>query len=366
VLFLAIGAMLTMYLRYGGGDAYPDLSTEPLISADELEIVVRYPEPIGNVAVSGDGRVFFTVHPESRPSGWKLIEWQDGEPRAYPDAASQNLFETVLGVVIDRQNRLWTIDHGNHGLGSARLLAFDLDTGEVVHDHRFSRKVAQFGSFLQDLQVDSSGSTVYIADVSFWRRNPAIIVYDVEAHDARRILESHPSVFPQDWLIRTPIRTMAFFGGLVTLKPGIDGIALDKQDEWLYYGAMTHDGLFRVPTAILKDRELDDTERAEHVERVSEKPLSDGLSIDRDGNVYITDVEHGAVAMVDTEGKLTTLVRSPEIRWADALSFGPRRWLYIADSALPDQMLMPRTHIAAKGPYHVFRVRVANQGIPGQ
>jgi hypothetical protein len=33
----------------------------------------------------------------------------------------------------------------------------------------------------------------------------------------------------------------------------------------------------------------------ERVESVGRKPLSDGLSADLAGNVYITDVEHGAV-----------------------------------------------------------------------
>ena len=192
------------------------------------------------------------------------------------------------------------------------------------------------------------------------------VVYDVANRQAHRALESHPSVTAQDWLIRTPTRTMTFFGGLVALKPGVDGIAIDKEDEWLIFGAMAHDRLFRIPTGVLRDPYLNDDLRGRSVELVGKKPLSDGLSMDLDGNIYITDVEHGAVMLKRPKSKLETLVQSDEIRWADALSFGPDRWLYIADSAIPDQLLRSRGHIVSQAPYRIFRVKAEYWGIPGQ
>ena len=50
------------------------------------------------------------------------------------------------------------------------------------------------------------------------------------------------------------------------------------------------------------------------------------------------------------EGELSTLISSRRIRWADALSYGPDGWLYLADSAIPDQVLQPKSHIAAITP----------------
>ena len=61
--------VVILHVRYGGGEPYRDLSTSPLIAETALEEVLAYPEPIGNVAVSQQGRIFFTVHPESRPQG---------------------------------------------------------------------------------------------------------------------------------------------------------------------------------------------------------------------------------------------------------------------------------------------------------
>ncbi len=367
LLGLAVIAAIVMRVRYGGGEPYPDLSTPPLLEAAALEEVLSYPEPVGNVAVNSEGRLFFTVHPESRPQGNKLLEWVDGAAVPFPNGTLQpRLFDTVLGLVVDDQNRLWTIDNGNHGFGSVRLLAFSLDDGSVLHDHTFSEDIAPAGSFLQDLQVTRDGKTVFVADASVWRQKPALIVYDVETGSARRVLESHPSVSPQNYLIRNPLREMKFVGGIVNLKTGVDGIALDARNDWLYFAAINNSELFRIPVRHLTDPALPARELEKEIERFSSKPLSDGLSTDRDGNVYITDVEHGAVFIVGQDRELATLIRSPAIRWADGLSFGPDGWLYISDSAIPELVLRSKDYIRARGPYQIFRVKPGHLGVPGK
>jgi sugar lactone lactonase YvrE len=369
LLFLLVGGLVlaaVLRLRFGGGEPYVDLSTTPLLGEQALEEVLAYPEPIGNVAVSADGRLFFTVHPESKPAGNRLLEWVEGAAVPYPSGTVQpHLFDTVLGIVIDRQNRLWTIDSGNHGFRQARLIAFDLDSGSIVHDYEFGSEIAPAGSFLQDLQVTADGTTVFIADASIWRKSPAIIVYDIGTRSVRRVLESHPAIEAQNYLIRTPERDMRFAAGLVDLKVGVDGIALDTDNRWLYFGAMNNGDLYRVAVGNLLDPVLPARQLENEIERFSVKPLSDGLSADRDGNVYVTDVEHGSVMRVTPERQLETVIRSPRIRWADGLSFGPGGWLYLADSALPAQVLRSKAEISARGPYHVFRFRPGTLGVPG-
>jgi sugar lactone lactonase YvrE len=365
LLILAVILALVARIRYGGGEPYADLTTSPVLGDDVLEQVLEYPEPIGNVAVSRDGRIFFTVHPESRPTGNKLLEFVDGASVPYPSIQQQKvLFDTVLGVAIDRYNRLWTIDHGNHGTRTARLLAINLDNGTVVHDHRLPPDIAPIGSFLQDLQISADGRTIIIADASFWRKKPAIIVYDVESATARRVLESHPAVSAEGYVIRNVEREMSYFGGLVTLRGGIDGIALGP--EWLYFAALSGSELHRVRLRDLRDKKLPESQLAKRVETVSVKPLSDGLSIDIEGNVYVTDVEHRAIFVVGNDRSPQTLLRSDDIRWPDALSFGPDGWLYVADSALSEVILQPQEHIQSQGPYKIFRFKPGTEGTPGQ
>ena len=366
LFFVLLALVLTtmLWVRYGGGEPYPDVGQPAAIAENELEEVLSYPEPIGNVAVSSGGRVFFTVHPESRPQGNKLLQFVDGASVPFPDSQSQrDLFDTVLGLVIDRQNRLWSIDHGNHGMRAARLLAFDLDSGELLHDQTFDQLIAPSGSFLQDLQVTADGRTVIIADASIWRKSPALIVYDVETATARRVLEGHDSVSAEDYVIRNHGNEMKFAGGIVALRGGVDGIAVD--DDWLYFGALSGSSLYRIALSELTNPNATDSQLAALVERYAEKPLSDGLSMDTTGNVYVTDVEHGAVFRIGEDREPNTLIRSARIRWADALSFGPNGWLYVADSALYDVVLQSRDHIKMQGPYKIFRFPAGIEGVPG-
>jgi sugar lactone lactonase YvrE len=124
--------------------------------------------------------------------------------------------------------------------------------------------------------------------------------------------------------------------------------------------------LYRVRLADIADPSVPDSQIAARVERVSEKPLSDGLSIDVNGDIYGTDVEHNAIFTVDENGELRTLISSQEIRWPDALSFGPDGWLYVADSALGDVVLKPKDYIKAQAPYKIYRLQPGVEGTPGQ
>jgi len=363
ILFVVAAAVL--WVRHGGGDPYPDLTNTPQLGGEALEEVLAYAEPIGNVAVSRSGRVFFTVHPESRPRGNKLLEYVNGASVPFPSLRLQKeLFDTPLGIAVDRFDRLWVIDHGNHGTRSARIVAIDLNTGEVIRKQNLDASIAPVGSILQDLQVSADGRSIIIADASFWLKKPALIVYDVETGNARRVLEGHPSVTAENYMIRTADHDMAFLGGMVALRGGVDGIALGT--KWLYYGALNGSSLYRIRLKDLRNEKLPMSQLTRLVERYSDKPLSDGLSTDTAGGVYITDVEHSAIFRAGADGSLSTLIQSPKIRWPDALSFGPDGYLYVADSALPELILKSTEHIQANGPYRVFRFQTGFEGVPGQ
>lgn len=367
VLVLLAGLLLVLHLQFRHAEPYPNLNSAPLLPATALQAAVVSERPIGNAAVSASGRIFYTIHPESQPDYPKLLEWVDGKAVPYPATDQQPaLFSAPLGVAIDQQQRLWVIDPANHGLGRATLVAFDLNHDKTVHRYQFSRAVAPLGSFLQDLQISSDGRWIYIADVGFWPMRPALVVYDSETGRAHRALERHPSVMPQDYLIRTKIRDMRFIAGLVNMKTGVDGIALSLDDSWLYYGAMNHDTLYRIPTSALQDATLDQQRLAAQIEEVGRKPLNDGLSIDTRNGVYLTDVENQSVMYLSRSGALSTVIQSPQIRWSDGLSYGPDGWLYLADSAIPHLILSTPAQIRQQAPYYIWRFPAPTAGRPGQ
>jgi len=363
LLVIGLIAGITLRVRYGGGDNYNDLSTPALLDNARLELSLEYPEPIGSVAVSSGGRIFFTVHPESRPEGNKLLEWVSGAAVPYPSGTIQpHMFDTVLGLTIDRQQRLWTIDHGKSGFGDPRLLAFDVRSGDLVHDYKFRKEIAPIGSFLQNLKVSSDGRYVIIADGSILRKKPALIVYEVATRTARRVLELHASVTAENFVIQNSIRSLSYFGGIINLKGGVNGLAIDAKNEWLYFAALNNGGLYRIEMEHLLNATMPSGDLIEKIERYSDKPLSDGLSVDLDGNIYVADVEHNAITIIGADRQPKTLLKSQEIRWASAIFFGPEGHLYIADSAYPELLLNTKEHIKLQGPFSIFRFDTGHAG----
>jgi sugar lactone lactonase YvrE len=366
-IVIFIGLLVTIGIRHGGGRKFEDRTADPIFQDSALKIVAELDEPPGNIAVSGAGRVFISIHPLSRPAKNKVVELVGGKPVPYPAKDSQqSLYQTVLGLAIDRQNRLWLLDDGMQGIKQPRLLAFDLKTDKLLMQYDFPSEIAGLGSFLNDLQIDPAGRKIYIADTSTLAKSPALIIYDIVDRTARRVLEDHPSVVEQDWLIIAKGRKMMLWWGLFVVKPAVDSIALDRNGQWLYYGPMAHEFMFRIKTEDLNDSSLSSQELGNRVEKFGPKPLSDGLSMDIENNIYITDVEHGAILRLGPDKNLITLIKDTRMRWPDGLSFGPDNWLYISDSALQDVMFKSKKHIRSEAPYYIFRFKPGPSGIAGQ
>jgi sugar lactone lactonase YvrE len=361
--------VVTLRVRYGGGADFPDRTSTPRLRSNVLEVVALLPTPPGNVAVSADGRVFASLHPEARPQH-KIVEIVNREPRPWPSESFQSgageprWFRNVISLRIDRQNRLWTLDNGEHGLHPGRLLAFDVKSGAVVHEYEFPRALAGLGSHLNDFQVAADGKFVYIAEASFFGKTPALIVYDVEHRVARRLLEGHPSVTAQKFTPVVQGRRMVAFG-LVSIRPGVDSIALDPRGEWLYFAPVTNLHMYRVRTADLRNLEMGAAELAGRVETWAEKTMSDGITIDAAGTLYLTDPEHSAIVQLRQDQTLETLLKDDTLRWPDGFSWGPDGWLYVSCSALHQIIGMPPWTWDDRAPYQIYRFKPGGRGVPG-
>jgi len=194
---------IVVRLTFGGGRRLEDRTTAPTLPASSLQVVVDLPYPPGNIAVSADGRVFFTLHPDGRPPA-KVLELVDGKPIPYPNEEFQHPaegtahFQSPLALRVDGRGRLWGLDYADYGRGQPRLVAFDLATNALVEQVDFPSDVAGFLSMLNDFQVDPRGEFIYIAETSPFLQRPALIVYDSVHRTSRRVLQGHPSVATQD------------------------------------------------------------------------------------------------------------------------------------------------------------------------
>lgn len=356
--------------RYGGGEPFPSAEYSPVMDVAALEVVADLPMPPGNIAVSAEGRVFFTFHPEARPEV-SVAEWVNGQAVPWPSTAFQTgeneplAFQNVLSVRIDRQGRLWALDNAHHGTGQPRLLAFDLDSGDVVHRYDFSSAEAPMLSHLNDFQVSNDGRYIFIADASIFGKKPALLLYDVQQQQARRLLENHVSVVAEKYIPEVQGREMEVFG-IFAIRPGVDSITLSRDNQWLYFAAVTATAMYRAKVEDLINPTLSAEALAAKVERWASKSESDGITSDDAGNVYLTDPGHSAIhRMKSGSGELETLLMSPTIRWPDGMSFGPDGWLYFTCSSLHHVIGRGPAHIRRHAPYEIFRFKPGVSAAPG-
>ena len=333
---------------------------EPLLPGEDLEVVAELPFPPGNVGVAADGRTFISFFPDSNKGPAKVAELVDGKPVAYPSLAFQKTIDSVLGLKIDRQGWLWLVDHGGVGVREAQLVAVDLASNTEVFRWKLPRSIAGVGSTLNDIQISPDGFTLYLADTSLVKNDQALIVVDISgsAPVARRVLENDVSVDSGDYAVHVhgkQVKTARF----LCLEYGVDGVALDQTGEWLYYSALNGGDLWRVRTSDLRDAGLPAGDLAARVEWVAPITMSDGMTSDGAGNIYLTDMEHSQIVRVDPSGRLDVVMRDPRLRWPDGFSWAPDGSLYVTASALHlhmPEVVKTGADIAKHAPYHLLRL----------
>ena len=374
LLVVIVLVFTTVHIIYGGSEHMPDITTAPSMPASSLEVVAELDMPPGNMAVSQQGEIFFTFHPEASPE-IHVAKWENNQAQPYPNKAFNTglnktgeslevYFDAPQGIRIDQQNRLWVLDHANHGLGQPRLFAFDLTTNELVHQYDFPNSLAGLGSHLNDFQVDAHGQYIYIANASIIRKKPSVIIYDILNKKSREVLVQDSSVMAQRF---TPVvqGQLMLKLGVFAIRPNIDSIALDRTGQWLYYGATAHQRMFRIKTIDLLNETLTVQELSSRVEDFAAKTASDGITTDLAGNIYISNADQSSIDRIDANGHLQTLIQDDILRWPDGFSFGPDGWLYLTNSALHEVIMKSPSHIRQQAPFHIVRFKPGTQSIAG-
>ncbi|PJZ70437.1 hypothetical protein CH373_05020 [Leptospira perolatii] len=341
-----------------------DRTTNPLFPISHMEQVVRLELPPGNISASSNGRIFFSFFPQGEPE-IKVAELQNGQVIPFPDLEFQHNFDSVLSVRVDDKGRLWTLDYGNIiGTGKTKIYGFDITTKQVIHEFEFPKTLAPKDSLFNDMQIDTIRETVFITDTSPIGGDPGLVVYNIQTKTGKRILKGHPSVVGERNQIKVNGQPFQVAG--VPIIFNADSIALDKNREWLYFAPFTSGSLFRAKVADLINDSLTPDQLAQKVENFAEKTMSDGISIDTNNGIYITDPEHSAITFLDENKNLKTLFKDTSLRWPDGFSYAPDGYMYLTCSALNDVFLQTKDTIKKRGPYFIHRFQVTTPGIIGR
>lgn len=340
---------------------------------DELEIVAEFPaeHPPGNIAVSPEGRLFMSLH-QFYGAPLRVVEvLEDGNVAPYPNQAWSSEpdqagigLNTVLGLRCDQDGILWMLDRSEGEGQPGKIVGWDTENEELYQVIYLPQPIIPESPFLNDLAIDLDHNAIYITDTAKGD-DSALIVVDLNTGFSRRVLEGDISTRPEDIPIIINERIINIQGEPARI--GANPITIDPNNEWVYYAPMSGTSLYRIATADLLDQSLSPAALSSKVERYGDKPICDGITVDGDGNVYITSITENAIGVVDATGKYEILYQDKKLlSWADGMAFSNDNYVYATVSQLQNSPPLNNGDNDFSPPFYLVRFSALASGEVGR
>jgi hypothetical protein len=290
----------------------------------EVVSALTLPRPAHDITVSKDGRIFLMM--VDAPA---LVEWVNGELRAYPDAGwndakapdHSHALVRPCSLRIGPDGLLWVLDTGQPGVdhGGPKFVAFDLETNALVRSYPLDAG-AVTGSYYDDFRFN--GRNVYFTDIG----HGAIVVLNLDTGALRRTLDGDPSTKGTRPMIVEGKELPPVFGLGRILD--VDMLEVSADGRWLYYqpaaGPMS-----RIETRWIDDPQISDAERGKHVQFWADTQTTGGTAIDAEGNIYASDPDKVQLLKIDPTGKISTFVADPRMLFVDEMWIDEKGFLWM-------------------------------------
>lgn len=374
----------------GGGSATPAQAAQA-----SLEVYAQLEASgVGGITQMPGGQLVIGYHPFYAPKVQvALLNADRKSTTPYPSADWQSCktagggwksdfnrcLDWVLGLHTDANGILWLLDSAKTTDKAAgrpaglvpKLVAWNTRLNQLERIINIAPEATITESQHNDFVVDLKNNVIVIADEAIGENSngvgekAALVVVDLATGASRRLLQGHASVMPVKDPIRWDVGQPS--AGAFNLFVGVDGIALDKNSEWLYFAPLSGYKMYRIRMSELLDKSLTPAQLGAKVETYADKPFNGGLSIDAANNLYLTEVGERAIGIIppDTR-KYQRLVSDAAMSWPDGVTYNSDGYMYTGAAQLPLTDVLQADKVARnKPPYLVYRFKPLAPGVPG-
>jgi len=138
---------------------------------------------------------------------------------------------------------------------------------------------------------------------------------------------------------------------------GLNPIAIDPAFEWVYFGTINGETVYRLPASALADPGMDAATLAGTIEAYADKRPCDGIAVDGQGRVFITDIEASAVGVATPDGYRVIARDDVRLAWPDGFALGPDGALYVTQNQLHAHPGLNEGVDETQKPFHILKLK---------
>jgi len=342
----------------------------------DREVFATTPEAIGNISFTSRGHIVYSHHPFYKPENRVMIMHHRSKKTSpfpnkqwnTPNDTNELYLSDVLGIRNDENSIVWMLDMGLRDTITPKVVGWNTLTHEVENIYYLDSTVTTKYSFPNDLVVDTKHKFFIIADEGIANggdgSTAGFILVDMQTGETRKVLEGNRTTIPENKPLIIDGKPLKINGK--DLLAGNDGITSDAKFEWIYYAPLSGEKLYRIKTDDLLNPNLTETELDEKIEIYSDKPNNGGMSIDVDGNLYLTGLETNSIKVVTAKGrKVKTIMSDDNLVWPDGISYNYKDgYMYVSASQVNKGAVFNDGVDLTSPPFYLFRFKPIAEGVP--
>ncbi len=339
------------------------------------EVFMTTDQAVGNITFTLKGDLVYSHHPFFEPGNRVMIydrttkthqpfpnkEWNT------PRETDDNYLSNILGIRNDKNGVVWMLDMAQRNDVTPKIVGWNTKTNSLERIYYLPISAMPKESQPNDMVVDTKNGYFIIADEGIGNggdgSKAAFIVVDMKTGKTRRLLEGTRTTLPENAPTVINGKHLAVKGK--NLLVGNDGITADKDFEWIYYGPLNGTKIYRIRTVDLINEDLTENQLDSKIETYSDKPNNGGMSIDIDGNLYLTAIETNSVAVVLAKDlSMKTMIQDDNLVWPDGVSYNDvDGYMYVSAAQVNKGAAFNSGKDMSTKPFYVFRFKPLVKGV---
>jgi hypothetical protein len=330
--------------------------------ATGIEVIARLSLEPKHVTVLGDGRIIFSVSPETRKTIAVAELMPDGAIKPFPSkewalkpGPGGTGMTDVAAIASDAPSGFVVILDIGTAESGGKIIVWDTKQNKLYRTIALPpRKLGNF-KFMQDLALDMKRRCVYLVAHDMKKQTGAILVVDFKDGTARPIgmqrLHGKGSLETGTSVTRGMVRSVE--EGLNT------PIDIDPAYEWVYVAGQGGSRIFRVRADDLANPNIPPEELVSKFEDYGDKSLATSIAADASGHVFVCEGSNSKIGVYSPDRGYRVILEDSALNWPDDITLGPDGYLYITVNHLRRMgMLGKKDERLVDMPYSIGRAKL--------